>query len=170
MPEMTGPTCCGGRFGQEALETIIYQLVNDYRKEQGISTLKYDDSLAQIARAHSQDMATNDYYKHTNLKGEDPSTRASRANYNCHNPLSIGIAENIHLLYGHTSSIRWGNSVTYQWLTQGEIAKKFVNDWISSPGHRGNILDRRYNLTGVGVAFGTAAGIKHGIYVTQNFC
>ena len=115
-------------------------------------------------------MADNDYYRHTNLKGEDPSARARKANYSCHNPRSTGIAENIYLLYGHTSSLRWGNTVTYQWLTQDELAKRFVTGWINSQGHRRNILDRRYTRTGIGVAFGTASGIEHGIYVTQNFC
>ena len=170
VPEFAGATGADGRFNQATLEATIYQRINSYRVEQGLQALKSDDRLAQLARAHSQDMAANDYYKHTNLNGEDPSARASKAGYNCHNPLSIGIAENIHLLYGHTSSIRWGNSVTYQWLTQDEVANRFVADWINSPGHRRNILDRRYNLTGIGVAFGTASGIKHGIYVVQNFC
>lgn len=159
-----------GRFSQGELETTIFQLINVYREDQGLPKLKHERRLADIARSHSQDMATNDFYRHTNLKGEGPSDRASTANYDCHNPRSIGIAENIYLLYGHVSSLRVGNRVTYQWLTQDELANRFVAGWIASPGHRRNILDRRYSLTGIGVAFGTAVGIEHGVYVAQNFC
>ena len=170
LPLVFGMVGGDGRFRQGELETIILQLINIYREDQGLPELKQDKRLAAIARSHSQDMATNDFYRHTNLKGEGPSDRARKADYNCHNPLSIGIAENIYLLYGHVSSLRVGNRVTYQWLTQDELANRFVAGWIASPGHRRNILDRRYSLTGIGVAFGTAVGIEHGVYVTQNFC
>ena len=170
LPLALGPVGGDGRFRQAELEAMILQLINVYRKDQGLPELKYDERLAAIARSHSQDMATNDFYGHTNLKEDGPSDRARKADYNCHNPLSIGIAENIYLLYGHVSSLRVGNRVTYQWLTQDELANRFVAGWIASPGHRRNILDRRYSLTGIGVAFGTAVGIEHGVYVTQNFC
>ena len=169
-PVVPGAIRGAGRFNQAELETTIFQLINDYRVDQGLPKLNHDDRLAVVARSHSQDMAANDFYRHTNLKGEGPSARAKEANYDCRNPLSIGIAENIYLLYGHVSSLRVGNRVTYQWLTQDELAGRFVAGWIASPGHRRNILDRRYTLTGIGVGFGTAVGIEHGVYVTQNFC
>lgn len=159
-----------GRFSQATLEKMIFELINAYRVEQGLPALENDPRLAQIARAHSKDMADNDHYSHVNLLGEDPSARARRANYDCRNPLSIGIAENIILGYGHRSSTRWGSTVTYDWYSQDELAELFANSWINSLGHRRNILDPRYGLTGMGIAFGTSQGIRHGVYGTQNFC
>ena len=159
-----------GRFDQETLETTVYQLINEYREAQGGTVLRWDEDLAMLARAHTLDMARHDYYGHVNRAGEDPTARARKAGYDCRNPRSIGVAENIYLLYGHTSSMRLGDRVTYQWISQDVLARRFVEGWIASPGHRRNILDRRYTRTGIGVAFGTASGIRHGVYITQQFC
>lgn len=158
------------RFNRNYLETNILQLINGYRVSNGRSALRVDARLSEIARNHSQDMARNNHYSHINLRGDDPTARARRVGYNCHNPLSIGIAENIHVLYGYTSSLRTSAGITYQWETQETMARRFVVDWISSPGHRQNILDSRYGLTGLGVAFGSYNGIKHAIFVTHKFC
>ena len=154
------------RFDRVYLETNILRIINDFRIANGESALRVDDRLAEIALAHSQDMARNNHYSHINLLGEDPTARAGRAGYNCYNPRSIGIAENIHVLYGHTS--RLGRS--YQWETQETMVRRFARDFTASPGHRRNILDPRYNLTGLGVAFGSYNGIEHAIFVTHNFC
>ncbi len=116
--------------------------------------------------AHSQDMAQNNHYSHINLRGEDPTARARRVGYDCYNPRSIGIAENIHVLYGHTSSL----GLSYEWETQETMARRFAADFMASPGHRRNILDPRYGLTGLGVALGSYNGIEHAIFVTHNFC
>ena len=148
----------------------MYRLINEYRAEQGLSELLWDDSLADVARSHSMDMAANDYYRHRNLAGEDPTARARRARYSCRNPRSIGIAENIYLLYGHNSSTNWGNRITYQWISQDDLARMFATGWTTSSGHRRIILDKRHTRTGIGVGFGTASGIPHGVYMTQNFC
>ena len=158
------------RFDQETLEARVHQLINEYRDEQGRSLFRWDEDLAALARAHSLDMAKNDYYQHVNRAGDDPTARARKAGYDCRNPRSIGVAENIYLLYGHTSTTRLGGRVTYQWIGQEDLARRFVAGWIASQGHRQNILDRRYTRTGIGVAFGTASGIPHGVYITQQFC
>ena len=159
-----------GRFNQETLEKMVHQLINEYRDEQSRTAFRWDEDLAALARAHSLDMAKHDYYRHVNRAGDDPTVRARKAGYDCRNPRSIGVAENIYLLYGHTSSMRLGDRVTYQWISQEDLARRFVSGWIASTGHRSNILDGRYTRTGIGVAFGTAANIPHGVYITQQFC
>ena len=152
------------------MEGAMLRHLNDFRVAEGLGKLSVDDRLAGIALAHSQDMAQNGYYSHVNLQGEDPSARARRAGYDCNNPRSIGVAENIHVLYGHTSYLRTLTGTTYQWETQETMAGRFAADFIASAGHRRNILDSRYGLTGVGVAFGAFDGIEHAIFVTQKFC
>lgn len=163
------PTAATGdtRFNRAEMEVSIHEGINAYRQLQGRTKLEWDSRLAKIALVHSEDMAQSDRYSHINRAGDDPSARARKAGYSCNNPLSIGVAENIHLLYGHTTML-YGRP--YQWETQARMVERFVADWISSPGHRRNILDPRYGKTGIGVAFGTAAGIEGGIYVTQKFC
>ncbi len=166
-PKPTATVDTSGRFNQAEMEAAIHQRINAYRQEQGQTKFEWDDRLARIARAHSEDMAKNDRYSHVNLAGDDASARARKAGYSCNNPLSIGVAENIHLLYGHTSTLL---GRPYALETQERMIQRFVADWTNSPGHRRNILDPRYGKTGIGVAFGTAMGIEGGIYVTQNFC
>ena len=166
-PTPTATINSNGRFNQAEMEAAIHQRINAYRQQQGQTKLEWDNRLAGIAQAHSEDMAKNDRYSHINAAGDDPSARARKAGYDCHNPRSIGVAENIHLLYGHTSTL-YGRP--YEWETQERMIERFVTDWTNSPGHRRNILDPRYGKTGIGVAFGTARGTEGGIYVTQKFC
>ncbi len=170
VPASSAAIGADGRYNQEALETTVHQLINEYRDEQGRAVFRWDEELAALARAHSLDMAKHDYYRHVNRAGDDPTARARKAGYDCRNPRSVGVAENIYLLYGHTSSMRVGNRITYQWISQKDLAQRFVAGWIASTGHRRNILDGRYTRTGIGVAFGTASGIPHGVYITQQFC
>lgn len=166
-PTSTATTSGDGRFDQSEMEAAIHQRINAYRKEQGRSELKWDNRLASIALEHSEDMARHNFYSHTNRAGDDPTARARKAGYNCQNPRSIGIAENIHVLYGHTSML-YGRP--YTWETQERMIQRFVEDWINSSRHSQIMLDRRYTKTGIGVGFGPYNGISNAIFVTQNFC
>ena len=166
-PTPTATADDAGRFDQLEIAVGIHHLVNSYRQEQGRSELELDLRLAFIAQAHSEDMAKHNYYSHTNRAGDDPTARALKAGYNCQNPRSVGVAENIHVLYGHTSML-YGQP--YQWETQERLIRRFVADWIDSPGHRQIMLDRRYTKTGIGVGFGPYNGIPSAIFVTQKFC
>ena len=158
------------RFERDYLEANILRQINDYRVDNGRTALQVDDRLATVALSHSRYMAENDDYSHINLRGEDPTARARSAGFYCYNPQSIGVAENIHVLYGHTSSLRTISGTTYEWETQETMARRFAADFAASPEHRRNILDPRYGRTGVGVAFGPYDGIDYAIFVTHNFC
>ena len=166
-PTLIASTSGDGRFNQAQMEAAIHQQINVYREEQGRAAFKWDDGLAQLARAHSADMVQNNFYSHTNPAGDDASARARKAGYDCRNPRSIGVAENIHVLYGHTSML-YGRP--YEWETQERMIQRFIADWTNSPGHRRNILDPRYTRTGIGIAFGDYNGITNAIFVTQTFC
>lgn len=166
-PTPTPIVAMGDRFNQVEIAAAIYHMVNAYREEQGRSKLELDLRLAVVAQKHSEDMAKHNYYSHTNRAGDNPTARARKASYHCHNPRSIGVAENIHVLYGHTSML-YGQP--YRWETQERIIQRFVADWIGSPGHRQIMLDRRYTKTGVGVGFGPYNGIPSAIFITQKFC
>ncbi|OPY35344.1 MAG: Cysteine-rich secretory protein family protein [Methanoregula sp. PtaU1.Bin051] len=147
-----------------AIEDAIFRYTNEERQKSQRSPLQYDRSLSAIARAHSTDMAQNDFFSHTNLKGEDPTDRATRSGYSVHKELgsgwySEGIAENI-------GKMPTGNVVGIGYVSSDpdSIAKAQVNSWMTSPGHRSNILNSQYSRIGVGVSF-------DGMYYisTQNF-
>lgn len=135
------------------IEKLIFKYTNIKRQENGVSELSWDDTLAKIAREHSEDMATNDFFSHTNLKGEDPTDRAIRNGYDVHKSLgggwySEGIAENI-------GKMPTGNVLGYGYVSSNpdSIAKAHVESWMESPGHRENILNTQYDVIGVGVAY-----------------
>lgn len=56
---------------------------------------------------------------------------------------------------------------TYYWKKQAEIAISVVKGWMSSPGHRKNILTQTYDAEGIDVAVTLE---RCEVYITQNFC
>ena len=135
------------------VELAIYRETNSQRAANGLRPLKFDEELSVVAREHSQDMAKNNFFSHTNLQGEDPSARATRHGYYTEKALgggvfSIGIAENIGKM--PTGSVE---GVGYVSSDANSIAKAQVDSWMGSPGHRANILNPQYDTIGVGVAY-----------------
>ncbi len=120
-------------FAQE-VEKEIHRLVNAERTKQGLSTLKSDIRLASIARAHSQDMLTNDYFSHTDLSGCGSSCRMSNAGY-----AWSAAGENIYTMTGYS-------------MGPAAAARHMVDGWMDSPGHRANILNGTFTNHGIGVA------------------
>jgi uncharacterized protein YkwD len=164
--------CSWGNFESEgkcvdritATELEILRLTNEQRVENGLRPLKWNSALAEIARDHSEDMVSRNFFSHDNPDGEDPTARARRHRFNVHKNLgggwsSEGIAENINIMPS-------GNveGVGYVSDTPKDIAYYSVDGWMNSPGHRANILDSQYTEIGVGVAKGS-----QGYYGTQNF-
>ncbi len=146
------------------IEKQILILTNAQRKSNGLSELVWDDKLAEVARDHSKDMAINHYLDHINQNGESPTARAIRHGYDVHKELdggwySDGIAENI-------GKMPTGNVVGVGYVSSDaeSIAKAQVSGWMSSPGHRANILNKDYAVIGVGVAYDSTYYIA-----TQNF-
>lgn len=113
---------------REGLEDLMVELINDTREHYGLSILKYDRTVNEVARLHSEDMINNNYFNHVNLKGETPADRLTNAGYE----MSTA-GEN--LAYGQFSSI-------------------FAHEGLmNSIKHRENILNDSYERVGVGVEF-----------------
>jgi uncharacterized protein YkwD len=153
------------------LEQKIHILINTERQKHGLVSLAWDPALADIARYHSQDMATRGYFSHDTPEGIDPTGRAASQGYRCQktvgNLIYSGIAENIfqNNLYDR---IWYTNGIptSYEWNSMDEIAESTVNGWMTSMGHRQNILTSMYDREGIGVAIAT----DDKVYITQNFC
>ena len=137
------------------LELKVHAGINAARVNNGGSALKWDDGLSSVARAHSDDMTSRNYFSHDTPEGLDPTDRLHRAGLNCRKGYRYGIAENIAI------ETFLGN------LEQ--TTAEAVRGWINSPGHRRNLLNRDYDTTGVGASFGIWRGYK-AVYLTQVFC
>ncbi|MEU6423745.1 CAP domain-containing protein [Streptomyces spiralis] len=115
----------------------VVQLVNAERAKVGCSPLTVNADLTKAAQAHSQDMAAHQNMSHTGSDGSSPGDRITRA--------------------GYTWS-SYGENVAYGYSTPEQV----MSAWMSSPGHRENILNCGYKEIGVGLA-------QPGSYWTQDF-
>lgn len=131
-----------------AIERAIHEVTNERRCRHGRSALSVDHHLAMIAREHSRDMATNDFFAHESPANESTADRYDRADYEWRR-----CGENIS--YKHPTSLRDARA----------IATEFVEGWLDSPGHRENLLGSDWAVEGIGVY---CCSDGH-VYATQNF-
>ena len=136
-----------------AIEQAVFVLTNQERQAQGLPALQWDAALAAIARAHSQDMAANNYMSHTNLRGQDQTARAAASGYQIRRDLGggryrVGLAENI-------VSQPTGNVIGQGYVNNDpqSVAGAMMQGWMNSEGHRKNILDSQSVRLGVGVVY-----------------
>jgi uncharacterized protein YkwD len=112
--------------GPSALEAEILDLVNAERTSRGLAALAWHPGAADVARAHSTDMAARDFFDHVNPDGLDPGDRLAAA----------GI---------HPSA--WGENIAAGYPDAASV----MDAWMNSPGHRANILNPIYTHLGVGI-------------------
>ena len=131
-------------------------LINRERRRHGERALRPNKRLRRAAQAHSMSMADEDYFEHVGPRGQTPLARMRDVGYISRRPrVGYEVGENI----------AWGTL----WLAS---PRAIVAAWMASPGHRANILDRRYRETGIGVSSHPPTALAHGqpgaIY-TQDF-
>ena len=124
------------------VEDDVIDLVNTERAAVGLHPLNYDARLATAARDHSEDMGWQDYFSHTSLDDRSPADRVMAAGY---------------------SYNRLGENIAAGQPTPESV----VDAWMSSPGHRANILNPDFCDIGVGYAY--VADSTYGHYWTQDF-
>ncbi|WP_253701607.1 CAP-associated domain-containing protein [Bacillus sp. FJAT-27445] len=126
---------------QQAFELQLFDLVNADRVRHGVPALAWSEKARISSRSHSLDMAANNFFSHTNLRGQSPFDRMKAAGI-----VYQAAGENIAMSY--TSSI-------------------FAHEALmNSLGHRKNILSGNYTYLGTGVQL--QAGTMRP-YFTQNF-
>ena len=109
------------------LETEVISLVNAERSKAGKAALVENNELSNVARAKSKDFINNNYF--------------------AHNSPTYGTPFNMLKSFGINFSAAAENIASGQ-----KTAADAMNSWMSSSGHRENILSSTYNQIGVGVA------------------
>ena len=172
-----------GPLNSADVERWIVRFTNDEREKAGLKAFVHDPAIADIARAHSENMVR--YGMSHELRGKDPTDRALEAGYDCRafhgdGSYSYGLSENIaeHPRVTYWSGVGFGGGPT-RWMPvefdadSHAMALGLVRGWMESPGHRANILDGESRKTGVGVAISEAPdnGWTHEtVFAAQNFC
>lgn len=124
----------------EGFEYQLFDLTNADRVNNGVPVLTWDDNVKETARKHSQDMADQNYFDHTNPEGLSPFDRMQA---------------------DEVSFILAGENLAY-----GQISSIFAHEGLmNSIGHRKNILRPDYEFLGIGVAFNSESQP----YYTQNY-
>jgi uncharacterized protein YkwD len=111
------------------MEDTVSSLINKARASECDNPLRTDERLRTASRRHSADMAKNDYFSHVGKDGSSFVDRIARAGY----PRGSAGGENIAM--GYMS------------------AKAVVEGWLTSEGHRKNIMNCSFKAVGVGLAY-----------------
>lgn len=130
--------------GIEEVETEILRLTNDARAGQRLPALSPDTRLRTAAQQHSLEMSNKNYFEHNSpeVNWHSPAQRCYLAGF-----WGQLTGENI-------ASIQIGGIMTpacEQFPTPQAVAQRLVENWLNSPPHRKNIMDKDYKLLGVGV-------------------
>ncbi len=115
------------------LEEQMLQLVNEERAKVGLPTLVMDESLRQLARAHSRDMFQQGYFSHYTPDRLSPFDRMQ----------AVGIH---YLAAGENLALAPTLQVAHRGL-------------MNSPGHKANILSPAFRRVGIGVMDGGLRGL-----------
>lgn len=121
----------------------VLEAVNNQRRDAGLNTLTWNDTLAKAAQAKAQDMLAKDYWAHVTPEGRQPWSFVDEAGY------SYRVAgENLARNFSSTPNM--------------------VSAWLASPSHRANLLHQAYQETGIAAVPGRMDG-KDTVLVVQIF-
>lgn len=116
-------------------EKELITLINQQRAQYNLAPFQTSTALCDAARRHSDDMAQNNFLSHTGSDGSSPWDRMADAGY-----------------YLTTA----GENVGAGYPTAADM----VNGWMSSSGHRANILGNFCDL-GVGYAYSATSTYRY---------
>lgn len=113
-------------------ELEVFNLINEQRTKNGLSALKINSEVQNVARIKAQDMVKNNYFSHTSPTYGSP--------FDMLNSFKVSYKTAGENIAGNSS-----NSAA-------------VTAWMNSSGHKANILNSSFNYTGIGVVNGSKYG------------
>ncbi|MFK7846019.1 MAG: CAP domain-containing protein [Rhodothermales bacterium] len=154
------------------LEQLVHAETNLIRSSNNLNALAWSDTVAYIARMHSDDMATQGYFDHINKEGHSASERAAKSGlaglHRSGNMITTGLGENLFATHRYKEYVVRGDgdneSYDVNWKGPEEIAQEAISAWMNSPRHQKNLLSNTYSHQGIGIALGTNGTL----FVTQN--
>jgi uncharacterized protein YkwD len=111
------------------MEGQVQQQINQIRQQQGLTELRDNKKLAQVARDYSRRMAEQKFFAHVSPQGDTLADRVKAGGI-----FYLAVGEN---LFTSTNIL--------------QPVPAAVEGWMNSSGHRKNILRPEYRETGIGV-------------------
>ena len=124
-------------------ERRLLALMNHDRMAMGLPALAWDDRVAAVARAHSEEMRRTKVVSHVS-----PTTGSAADRVRAANIKTAVVLENVARAYG-----------------VGEAHAGLMN----SPGHRANLMSSTATHVGIGVVLGDEVSGRRELFVTQVF-
>lgn len=125
-------------------ERQVFELVNRERQKRGLNDLEWDKNLARLARNYSEQMADENFFGHYDRNGATVMDRARAMRIKDWSR----IGENL-----------------FECIGERNFMPVSVQQWMKSSGHRRNILDSKWTMSGIGIAESRDGKI----YITQVF-
>ncbi|GAA0589258.1 sigma-70 family RNA polymerase sigma factor [Streptomyces crystallinus] len=138
-PAKHTPSTPNGLAKQGSGAQQVIALVNDERARNGCGPVTDNAQLATAAQRHSDNMAAQGFFDHTDPSGAGPGERIHAAGYQWST---------------------YGENIARGQQTPADVMKS----WMNSPGHRANILNCAFKELGVGIHYGSG-----GPWWTQDF-
>jgi uncharacterized protein YkwD len=136
------------------LEDLVLVELNAVRRAHGLAPLRRSSPLAAAADVHSRAMGVHGFFRH---ESRDGSTFWKRVKH----------------FYGSGGYRSWSVGENLLWASRDLTATRAVKLWMSSPGHRKNILTARWREIGLSaVTVAGAPGVFGGrdvVIVTTDF-
>jgi len=130
-------------FFADVSKTAIISLINKERTENNLPLLKENQLLNDAAELKANDMFSNEYFNHESPSGIVPWYWFKKAGYN----------------YNAA-----GENLAIGFIDSDELYEA----WYDSPSHKANLLNSKYNETGIAIVEGNFQGQKTSI-VVQTF-
>ena len=144
-----GASQAPGDASPQKARTAMLCLVNRFRRAHGRRALRINRQLTRAAQAYSARMAGDRFFSHTAPNGGTMVDRLRQVGY-------------------ASPSTSWTVGENLGWGTDTSAAPVVIVDaWLRSPGHRANLLSRRYREAGVGVAQPTPQGRTGATYALE---
>jgi uncharacterized protein YkwD len=136
----------------DSLESAVLAELNAVRRAHGLVPLRRSAPLGRAADTHSRAMGVHGFFQHDSRDGSPFWQRVAR-------------------FYKRTG--RWSVGENLVWGSAGLDAKRAVELWMASPGHRRNILTARWREIGLSaVRAAGAPGVFGGrdvVIITTDF-
>jgi len=113
-------------------EIELINLINQYRKKNGLESLEVNSSLMYASRYHAADMANEDYFEHSTHNRIGNRLQRGLSTFKRIKQFYDGFANTENCGAGYSSP------------------EAVFNGWVNSPGHNANLLNKSATHIGVG--------------------
>ncbi len=168
------------RPNQTLFNEAVLHFINIERCRNGRAPFQSDSRLVSMAAGHSEGMARTRVFSHRIPKAgyETMNKRLAAARIKWR-AVAENIAKNyVYAINNRMISAKTGGRCVFYYAGSGDqvprhsyasLAQAAVAQWMNSPAHRRNILDRRFSRIGSGMGVDTRTSTCGDVYLTQDF-